>query len=178
MQREAEAHAEEDKKAKEEIEIKQQRRHARLPAREAAQGPRRQGSGRQEEASRRRDRQAVREALKGNDTDAIKTAYDDLQNKFQEVSAELYKQAAASAGASARSSRTGSATSRGSAPKPQTAQVARKDQRRRRRRGVRNGRRRQEEVTLTEQQFAGNRSLAAHASRLPATNPNQQEAKE
>ena len=45
--------------------------------------------------------QLVREALKGNDTDAIKRTYDDLQNKFQDVSADLYKQASASAGAQA-----------------------------------------------------------------------------
>ena len=44
----------------------------------------------------------MREAIESNDTDAMKRTYDDLQNKFQEVSAELYKQAAASAGASAR----------------------------------------------------------------------------
>jgi molecular chaperone DnaK len=41
---------------------------------------------------------AVREALKGSDSDAIKVAYDDLQNKFQSVSEELYKQAASAAG--------------------------------------------------------------------------------
>ena len=39
----------------------------------------------------------VREALKGEDVDAIKSAYDDLQNKFQGVTEELYKQAAANA---------------------------------------------------------------------------------
>ena len=33
-----------------------------------------------------------------NDTDAIKRAYDDLQSKFQDISAELYKQASAQAG--------------------------------------------------------------------------------
>src|SRR5205085_11835223 len=44
---------------------------------------------------------AVREAINQNDTDAMKRAYDDLQNKFQEVSAELYKQASAGAGAQA-----------------------------------------------------------------------------
>ena len=38
----------------------------------------------------------MREALKGSDVDAIKKAYDDLQNRFQKVSEELYKQAAAS----------------------------------------------------------------------------------
>ncbi len=37
----------------------------------------------------------VRETLKGSDTDAIKSAADALQAKFQEVSAELYKQASA-----------------------------------------------------------------------------------
>jgi len=44
---------------------------------------------------------AVREAINRNDTDAMKRTYDDLQNKFQEVSAELYKQASAGAGAQA-----------------------------------------------------------------------------
>ena len=41
---------------------------------------------------------SVREVLKGNDTDAIKSAYTDLQNHFQSISEELYKNAAASAG--------------------------------------------------------------------------------
>ena len=41
---------------------------------------------------------AVRDAIHRNDTDAIKRAYDDLQSKFQDVSAELYKQASAQAG--------------------------------------------------------------------------------
>jgi len=40
----------------------------------------------------------VREALKGNDNDAVKSAFDDLQAKFQEVSSELYKKASAQAG--------------------------------------------------------------------------------
>ena len=44
---------------------------------------------------------AVREAINRNDTEAMKRTYDDLQNKFQEVSAELYKQASAGAGAQA-----------------------------------------------------------------------------
>ncbi|MBV8813146.1 MAG: Hsp70 family protein, partial [Verrucomicrobia bacterium] len=38
----------------------------------------------------------VREALKGEDADAIKRATENLQNRFQAVSAELYKQASAS----------------------------------------------------------------------------------
>ena len=39
----------------------------------------------------------VREALKGSDADAIKSTYDDLQTKFQEVTTAAYKAAAASA---------------------------------------------------------------------------------
>src|SRR5205814_9594212 len=40
---------------------------------------------------------AVRDAINRNDTDAMKRTYDDLQNKFQEISADLYKQASAQA---------------------------------------------------------------------------------
>jgi molecular chaperone DnaK len=45
---------------------------------------------------------AVRDAINRNDTDAMKRTYDDLQNKFQEISAELYKQASAQAGPGAQ----------------------------------------------------------------------------
>jgi molecular chaperone DnaK len=41
---------------------------------------------------------AVRDAINRNDTDAMKRTYDELQNKFQEVSAELYKRASAGPG--------------------------------------------------------------------------------
>jgi molecular chaperone DnaK len=41
---------------------------------------------------------AVRDAINRNDVDAMKRTYDDLQNKFQEISAELYKQASAQSG--------------------------------------------------------------------------------
>jgi molecular chaperone DnaK len=37
----------------------------------------------------------VREALKNNDVEATKAAYEKLQTKFQEISAELYKHASA-----------------------------------------------------------------------------------
>ena len=53
----------------------------------------------------------VRETLKGNDTEAIKTAYTDLQNKFQAASEELYKNAAAS----------GAGSEAGSPPPPEGA---------------------------------------------------------
>jgi len=41
----------------------------------------------------------ARETLKGEDTDAMKTATDALNTKIQEISTEMYKNAAASAGA-------------------------------------------------------------------------------
>jgi molecular chaperone DnaK len=40
----------------------------------------------------------VRDAINRNDADAMKRTYDELQNKFQEISADLYKQASAQAG--------------------------------------------------------------------------------
>jgi molecular chaperone DnaK len=40
---------------------------------------------------------SVREALKGDDVEAVKTAYSDLQNKFQAASEEIYKAGAAGA---------------------------------------------------------------------------------
>ena len=41
----------------------------------------------------------MRKAIEGGDTDAIKKASDELQEKFGAISAELYKQASAAAGA-------------------------------------------------------------------------------
>src|SRR4029078_2738286 len=91
MQREAEAHAEEDKKAKEAIEIKN---NADMLAYQSEKELKELGdkiSGykkkRVEDAIA-----AVRDAINRNDVDAMKRTYDDLQNKFQEVSADLYKQ--------------------------------------------------------------------------------------
>src|SRR5499425_2851918 len=97
MQREAESHAEEDRKAKEGIEIKN---NADMLAYQSEKqlkelGDKISGDKKNlvEDAIA-----AVRDAINRNDTDAIKRAYDDLQSKFQDVSAELYKQASAQAG--------------------------------------------------------------------------------
>lgn len=58
----------------------------------------------------------VREKLNGNDVEAIKQATEELQNRFQSISAELYKQAASQTGArpggGAADSTTEGATSR------------------------------------------------------------------
>jgi molecular chaperone DnaK len=97
MQRDAEMHAEEDKKAKEAIEIKnnadtlayQCEKQLKDLGDKVAPEKRTQV----EEAIK-----AVRDAIERNDTDAMKSTYEDLQNKFQEISADLYKQASAQAG--------------------------------------------------------------------------------
>jgi len=97
MQGEAEAHAEEDKKAKEAIEIKN---NADMLAYQSEKQLKELG----DKISGDKKKQvedaiaAVRDAINRNDPDAMKRTYDDLQNKFQEVSAELYKQASAQTG--------------------------------------------------------------------------------
>ena len=97
MQRDAETHAEEDKKAKEAIEIKN---NADTLAYQSEKQLKDLGDKVPEEKRKQIEEaiKAVREAIEKNDTEAMKRTYDDLQNKFQEVSADLYKQAAASAG--------------------------------------------------------------------------------
>ena len=97
MQRDAETHAEEDKKAKEAIEIKN---NADTLAYQSEKQLKDLGDKVPEDKRKQVEEaiKAVREAIEKNDTDAMKRTYDDLQNKFQEVSADLYKQAAASAG--------------------------------------------------------------------------------
>ena len=98
MKQEAEAHAEEDKKAKEKIEV---RNNADNLAYQSEKQLKDLGDKVPEDKKKTIEEAitAVREALKGDDTDAINAAYTDLQNKFQSVSEELYKQAAAQAGA-------------------------------------------------------------------------------
>src|SRR6195256_1239154 len=97
MQRDAETHAEEDKKAKEAIEIKN---NADTLAYQSEKQLKDLGDKVPEDKRKQVEDaiKAVREAIEKNDTDAMKRTYDDLQNKFQEVSADLYKQASASAG--------------------------------------------------------------------------------
>jgi molecular chaperone DnaK len=100
MQRDAETHAEEDKKAKEAIEIKNNADTLAYQAEKQLKdlGDKVPGDKKKqvEDAIA-----AVRDAINRNDTDAMKRTYDDLQNKFQEISADLYKQASAAQGAQA-----------------------------------------------------------------------------
>src|SRR6187401_3612020 len=97
MQRDAETHAEEDKKAKEAIEIKNNADNLAYQCEKQLKdlGDKIPGD---KKAEIEKKIEAVREALKGSDVEAIKTAYTDLQNQFQGVSEDLYKQASAQAG--------------------------------------------------------------------------------
>jgi molecular chaperone DnaK len=97
MQRDAETHAEEDKKAKEAIEIKN---NADTLAYQCEKQLKELGDKVPEDKKKSVEEAIakVREAIDANDTDAMKKSYDDLQNKFQEISADLYKQASAQAG--------------------------------------------------------------------------------
>src|SRR3979411_3516844 len=98
MQCQAEPRAEEDKKAKEAIEIK---KNADMLSYQSEKQLKELGD--KIPADKRKQVEdaiaAVREAINKNDTDAMKRPYDDLQNKFQEGSAELYQQAPAGPGA-------------------------------------------------------------------------------
>jgi molecular chaperone DnaK len=97
MQREAESHAEEDRKAKEAIELRNNADNLAYQCEKQLKdlGDKLDGATKTsvEDAIAK-----VREALKGNDNDAVKSAFDALQAKFQEVSSELYKKASAQAG--------------------------------------------------------------------------------
>jgi molecular chaperone DnaK len=96
MRKEAEAHADEDNKAKETIETRNTADNLAYQCEKQLKelGDKLSADKKQpiEDAIA-----AVRKALEGTDTDAIKKAQEDLQTKFQEVSADLYRQAAASA---------------------------------------------------------------------------------
>ncbi|PTY00267.1 molecular chaperone DnaK [Spartobacteria bacterium LR76] len=97
MQKEAESHAEEDRKAKEGIELRNNADNLAYQCEKQLKD-----LGDKLDGAQKKDVEdaiaAVREALKGSDNDAIQKAFDTLQTKFQEVSAELYKKASAQAG--------------------------------------------------------------------------------
>ena len=97
MTKEAEAHAEEDRKAKEKIEIRNQTDNSAYAAEKLLKD-----LGEKIDAAKKKEIEdeiaKVKETLKGEDTDAMKKASDELNTKLQAISAELYK-AAAEAGA-------------------------------------------------------------------------------
>jgi molecular chaperone DnaK len=113
MQKDAEAHAEDDRKAREAIETRNSADNLAYQCEKQIKdlGDKLDGATK---ASLESGITAVREALKGDDVDAIKKAQEDLQKKFQDASSELYKHAAASA--------EGAAASAGPAPEASASQ--------------------------------------------------------
>jgi len=115
MQKEAELHAEEDRKAREAVEVRNNADNLAYQCEKQLKelGDKLSGDQRSDVE---KEIANVREALKGNDVEAIKTAYTNLQNKFQGISEDLYKQAAASAGAQGG---PGPGPGAGAGPEPQ-----------------------------------------------------------
>ena len=96
MQREGEAHAEEDRKARENAEVRNNADNLAYQCEKQLKDlgdkiPADKKGGVEKAVEK------VRETLKGSDVDAIKTAYTDLQNQFQSISEDLYKNAGATA---------------------------------------------------------------------------------
>ena len=96
MQREGEAHAEEDRKARENAEVRNNADNLAYQCEKQLKD-----LGDKIPADKKGDVEKavekVRETLKGSDVEAIKTAYTDLQNQFQGISEDLYKNAGATA---------------------------------------------------------------------------------
>jgi molecular chaperone DnaK len=94
MRQDAEAHAEEDKRARELAEIRNNADNLAYQCEKQLSELGEKLSAEQKQTVQDAIKE-VREVLKGEDSDAIKRATENLQTRFQAVSAELYKQAAA-----------------------------------------------------------------------------------
>src|ERR1700736_3169936 len=97
LRKDAEAHAEEDRKAREAAEIRNNADNLAYQSEKQLRELGERLSADQKQALEDAIKN-VREKLNGNNADAIKQATDDLQNQFQNISAELYKQAASQGG--------------------------------------------------------------------------------
>jgi molecular chaperone DnaK len=93
LRQDAEAHAEDDRKAREGAEIRNTADNLAYQCEKQLKelGDKLTADQKQGVEDAIKD---VREKLNGNDADAIKSATDELQTRFQSISAELYKQAA------------------------------------------------------------------------------------
>jgi molecular chaperone DnaK len=99
MRKDAEAHAEEDKKQREEIEVRNEADNAVYRSEKMLKDSADKISG--ADKSKIEDAvKDVREALKGQDVSAVKSASEKLNEAWQAVSAELYKAASEKARAS------------------------------------------------------------------------------
>jgi molecular chaperone DnaK len=96
MRRDAEAHADEDKQKKEEVETRNEAENAVYRSEKMLKDTGDKISG-DDKAKIEKAAADVKEALKGSDSAAIKSAAEKLNEAWQAVSAELYKSAAAKA---------------------------------------------------------------------------------
>jgi len=96
MRRDAEAHADEDKKHREEVETRNEADSAVYRSEKLLKETGDKLAG-DDKAKIEKAMADVKEALKGNDASAIKSAAEKLNEAWQAVSAELYKAAAAKA---------------------------------------------------------------------------------
>jgi molecular chaperone DnaK len=101
MKKDADVHAEEDKRRREEIETRNQADNAVYRSEKMLKdnGDKLSGDAKSKIEKATND---LKEALKGSDSAAIQSAADKLNEAWSSVSEELYKQAGAQAGAGAR----------------------------------------------------------------------------
>jgi molecular chaperone DnaK len=115
MRRDAEAHAEEDKQQREAIEVRNEADNAVYRSEKMLKD----NAGKITDADKSRIEdavKAVKEALKADDTAAIRSASEKLNEAWQAVSAELYKAAAEKARASKSAGTAGDTRSSGAKP--------------------------------------------------------------
>jgi molecular chaperone DnaK len=116
MRRDAEAHADEDKTKREEVETRNEADSAVYRSEKMLKDTGDKISG-DDKAKIEKAVADVKEALKGNDSAAIKSAAEKLNEAWQAVSAELYKAAAAKAQAEKQQSAGGQPQPEGGEPK-------------------------------------------------------------
>ena len=115
LRQDAEAHAEEDRKAREAAEI---RNNADNLAYQCEKQLKELGDKLSADQMKGVEDaiKDVREKLNGNDADAIKSATEELQTRFQGISAELYKQAASQKSTPQPDASAGSSAQQGAEP--------------------------------------------------------------
>jgi len=110
MVKDAEAHAEDDKKAKEKVEIRNGCDNIAFAAEKLIKD-----QGDKLDESKKKDLQDLiekaKEAVKGEDSDAMKSATEALNAKLQEISTELYQKASQNVGGGGESSSSSSSSS-------------------------------------------------------------------
>ena len=110
LRKDAEAHAEDDRKAREAAEIRNNADNLAYQCEKQLKelGDKLSADQKQGVEAAIKD---VRDKLNGNDADAIKSATEELQTRFQNISAELYKQAASQKAGAQEGGTAGSAGS-------------------------------------------------------------------